>query len=266
MPDFKAILLVHTLCGIPALITFWIAALARKGSRLHRRAGRIYLASMIGILLTTLPIILIRAREGRVVNVIFLGYLCLVVATGVSLAWRSIREKRSLSRFAGRSLRILAAVFFLYGLVILALSLAAGSAARTVFMAGASLIGIVSGFDMWRLLRSPDERWWLAQHMNGAALNFAATHASFLGLGLKSAIPALGGPWMHTTTQLAVIALALVLRLALGRRYLGGGGVASGSAAASGAASMGGGVESCSSGAVSASTGEASGAASATGV
>jgi hypothetical protein len=222
MPSYESLVVFHALFGAPALVTFWIAALARKGSTLHRRAGRVYLVTMLGIVVTTLPLMVVKAQQGRTVFVILLGYLFLVAATGMTLAWRAIREKRDLSRFASLGFRALAVTFVLYALVIVALSGMAPSAPSATFMVGVSSLGLWTGIDLWRLLRRPDarERWWLAQHLNGATLNFAATHASFLGLGLRRAIPALEGPWMNTTAQLSVVALALLLRWRLGRRFL----------------------------------------------
>jgi uncharacterized membrane protein len=218
----EKIVIVHAVFGVPALITFWIAALARKGGPLHRTAGRIYVASMLGLLATTVPLIAIRALEGRIIVAVFLGYLFLITAAAVWLSWRSIRQRRELSRFTGRAYRAVGAALLLSGLGVLGLSFGAGSLPRTIFMAGLSLVGIVVGSNMWWFIwrGASDNRWWLGQHMTGAALNFGATHASFFGLGLRNALPTLSGPWVSTIVQVGFVALALVLRLWLGRRYL----------------------------------------------
>jgi hypothetical protein len=209
---YQKILLVH----------FWVAALAPKGGRVHRRAGKTYLAGLVGILCTTVPIIAVQARRGRVVTVVLLTYLFLVVVTAIWLTWRSIRQRRDFERFTKFGFRVLGAALLTSGCVVFALSFAAGSLSRTIFMAGLSSIGIVTGTNMWLLVRrgGSDRRWWLRQHLNGAAIAFAATHASFFSLGLRKLLPALSGAWMHTSTQLAIVALALVLRLWLGPRYL----------------------------------------------
>ena len=51
---YRSIVLVHIACGIVALPTYWMAALARKGSPFHKAAGTAYLASMVGIVLSSI--------------------------------------------------------------------------------------------------------------------------------------------------------------------------------------------------------------------
>jgi len=52
---YKLMLFVHGLSGLVALITFWVAALAKKGSPLHVRIGKTYMIAMLGIIVTALP-------------------------------------------------------------------------------------------------------------------------------------------------------------------------------------------------------------------
>lgn len=219
---YEKLVLVHTIFGTPALLTFWIAALSRKGGTLHRGAGRIYVASMVGLLVTTVPLIALRAREGRVGMAVFLTYLTLITGAAVWLSWRSIRQRRDPARYTGPLYRAVGTVLFLSGLGILALSFTAGSLPRGVFMAGLSTVGIVVGASMWRLVRLGPihPRWWLGEHLTGAALNFGATHASFFGLGLRNVLPELTGPWLSPVIQVGFVVLALLLRLQLGRRHL----------------------------------------------
>jgi hypothetical protein len=47
--------------------------------------------------------------------------------------------------------------------------------------------------------------------MNSAALSFAATHASFFGIGLVRMLPGLRGSRLLTFSQLNILALALTL-------------------------------------------------------
>lgn len=42
--------LLHSAVGTIALASFWTAALASKGGRLHKRAGKAYLLALIGVL------------------------------------------------------------------------------------------------------------------------------------------------------------------------------------------------------------------------
>ncbi len=46
-------------------ISFWVVALLRKGTRLHRRLGDVYLLAMLGILLTATPMAAVAFARGR---------------------------------------------------------------------------------------------------------------------------------------------------------------------------------------------------------
>jgi hypothetical protein len=221
MSTYENIKLIHMSVGAVALIAFWVAALSRKGGPVHRAAGTFYLLSLICVMASTLPFVAVAVIEGRAAQVMLLSYLLMVTLTAAWLTWRSVRDRRDFTRYTGILFRGLGTVIALLGVVILYLSTTAGSAARSVFLAGASLVGIISGSNMLMLARSgsADKRWWLAQHLNGAALNFAATHASFFGIGLVKLMPEFRGPWLPTLSQLTILALALVLRLWIGRRY-----------------------------------------------
>ena len=49
---YRAIVTAHIACGVIALATYWMAGLSKKGSPLHRGAGKAYLLGMIGIVAT----------------------------------------------------------------------------------------------------------------------------------------------------------------------------------------------------------------------
>ena len=80
MTTYEIIRSTHGLIGVLALATFWIAGLSRKGSPLHKLAGKVYLVTMAAILATTLPMaIIILARGVKVAP--FLFYLIVITAT-----------------------------------------------------------------------------------------------------------------------------------------------------------------------------------------
>ena len=64
--------------------------------------------------------------------------------------------------------------------------------------------------------------WWLGWHLNGVCLLFAATHDSFISLGLRSLFPAMQNPTTRSLVFVSVLTVAAVARWWLGRRYLKG--------------------------------------------
>ena len=69
------------------------------------------------------------------------------------------------------------------------------------------------------LRRRPSPDWWRQWHLNGVARLFAATHASFSGLVIRTLRPAWDGEVLHGLTQFGVIALAYFFRQWLSWQY-----------------------------------------------
>ncbi len=226
MNTYERIKLVHALIGAVALIAFWVTALAVKGSLVHRRAGKFYLLSLIVVMLSILPFVGISVMARRGSHVILYSYLLLVNSTAAWLSWRSIRDQGDIKHFTGTFFRGLAIAVAVFGIFVLYISTTASTVPRALFLGGLSTVGVIAGSNMLLLARNarsdkqrPDKQWWLSQHLNGAALNFAAAHGSFVSIGLASLLPDLRGPWMIALSQNAVLVLALVLRLWIGRYY-----------------------------------------------
>lgn len=216
--NYEAIISVHALIGSSALIAFWGAAFSRKGGSWHRRFGRIYLLSMVVILASIIPMITVRAREGDYAFCLLLGYLFWIAFTASLITWEAIRHKRAAGRYFRPLLRIAAGILFAYGILILALGLLAASFLQVVF----SSVGLVLGSSVWWSYwqRERPRNWFLAQHLNGVAVLFAATHGSFFRFGLAGLLPIPDSPQLNTFAQTSMIVLALLLRLWLGRKYL----------------------------------------------
>jgi hypothetical protein len=212
--------LLHGMAGTVALIAFWIAASAGKGSNLHRRSGRVYLLALIGVMTLSLLMVAGRALQGDRGIAIFLAFLISLVATASWLMWFSIRFKRDEPRLYGIVYRGLASWLVMAGAALLALGIVRGLPLMMLL----SSLGIAFGLNMWRLAltRTRGERWWLAHHMNGAMLNFIATHDSFTALGIGSVVPELRQPVPRMLIAASVITIGLVLRVAASRRFRGG--------------------------------------------
>src|SRR5215475_12705385 len=108
-----------------------------------------------------------------------IGYLALVLGTAGWTAWRAVRDRNAPHRFRGAVFRTLAVAMATCGAGLLVL----GILKAKVLIVGFAVIGIVYGGAMLgELARPAAVGWWLNWHLNGIALLFAATHASFVGL------------------------------------------------------------------------------------
>jgi hypothetical protein len=207
---------LHSMAGIVTLVSFWAAALAGKGGPAHRRAGRVYLLSLLVVMALSTLMVAGKVAKGDVASGIFLAFLISLVGTASWLMWFSVRWRRRPERLLGGTYRGLASWLMAAGLALFGL----GAARRHPLTMFLSLLGLGFGANMWRLARAAarDGRWWLAHHMNGAMLNFIATHDSFLALGLGSVLPELRQPLPRMMVAVGATVLGVGLRAWMARR------------------------------------------------
>jgi hypothetical protein len=213
----EAIALSHAAVGTLALASFWLAAAFRKGSPRHRLVGKIYLLAMVGILATGVPLAAQRFVAGQVTAGAFLAFLLLLTTTTVWASWRSIRDKHDPARYTGGIYRAFALANIAGGASVVLLGLREGD----VLLAAFPLLGVLGGIDMLRkrarLARQP--RWWITEHYSAMLGNGVATHIAFLAIGLPRLLPQIDGELLHHLAWFGPVAVMLVARVLLDRRW-----------------------------------------------
>lgn len=211
---------MHAGLGTLALATFWTAGLSRKGSRVHRTAGKIYLLAMVGLLLAALPLTAALAARNPVAGG-FLAYLVVITVTSVWTSWRAVKDKKDWARFTGPVYRTLTWANLVSGLAMAYVGLFITTQMQ-VIMVAFSGIGIFSFLKMWRFSRRlPDDpRWPLRQHLAAMLGNGIATHIAFLSIGLPKVLPFLAGSSLLNLAWLAPLVVASAAGVYLTRKYL----------------------------------------------
>lgn len=221
MSIYKLLAVAHIAAGVIALVTFWCAGLAKKGSPFHKASGKIYLLAMAAIVVSALPMALIILASGRPVIAGFLLYLVLIVSTSVWQSWRAIRDKRDWARYTGPVYRLFTWLNLAGGVGIVVLGLFFATQMQLVIVSF-SAIGFVAFWQMRRFARTPpsDPRWWLSEHLGAMLGNAVGTHIAFLAVGLPRLVPALANPIWVNIAWLAPLVVMLIARVWLTRKYL----------------------------------------------
>jgi hypothetical protein len=207
----------HALAGTVALLAFWCAAFARKGSTLHRMIGRAYLITMIVVVVTIVPLTLSYFAEGQWAGGTFLLYLALLVSQASLVAWRAIRYKRDFDRFAGPVFVGGTIALTLAGLTVSIIGVMLNAWLLIVF----GLIGPLGGLQARTMLREAagDRKWWLKQHYGAMIGNGVATHIAFLQIGLMRLFPSLGDTLIQHLAWFGPLAIGFAAGFWLDRRY-----------------------------------------------
>lgn len=217
---YKFLLLVHGLSGLVALITFWMAAFAKKGSPLHVRVGKIYLLSMLGIVITALPMAAIIAGQGKPGVAVFLAYLVVITASSMWVGRRAIRSKRDQTAFRGRAYVAVAVL----NLVASAATFIVGLQMSDVLLMGFSVVGAHNGIAMLirRFRPMAMTRWWMKEHIAAMLGCGVATHIAFLAIGMNRVVDMLGikpPGWYGLIAWFGPLMVALVCGIWLTRKY-----------------------------------------------
>jgi hypothetical protein len=218
MDAYRLAVYLHLAAGTLALLTYWSAAIARKGSPLHIRIGRTYLLAMIVVLITAAGLAVAFFLRGRPVTGTFLGYLVVITATACWLAWRAIRSKRVPATYFGRGFLRLGVLNLAAGLIVFGIGIKLGVSLLAVF----SWVGIIGGASMlWQWRRPPvdSRRWWLREHYFNMLGNGVATHIAFLSLGLNRLLAPLGLQPPQLLAWTLPVAVAVLTAVWLDRRY-----------------------------------------------
>lgn len=217
MDLYRILVIAHIIAGSIALIGFWTAAWARKGSPLHKRSGSFYLLAMLAVLLSSVLLTVLIAASGNVGIAGFLAFLVLITGTACWLAWRAIRLKAAPERYFNRWHAGVGVLNLLAGLGTFALGLHLDNALLQSFC----WVGVVIGIGMLRKQRNPPSarNWWLREHYGAMLGNGVATHIAFLGIGMRPLIQAAGVEWLHLVPWLLPLAVAAAASVWLDRRY-----------------------------------------------
>ncbi|MBK8015199.1 MAG: hypothetical protein IPK13_28145 [Deltaproteobacteria bacterium] len=210
--------LAHVAVGSVALALYWTVLLARKGSRLHRRAGKVCLGLLVLTGLSVGPLLLLRAGPFDPGYVVQMTYLTACLATVSKLALDAIRFKTQAEQFRGRLFRTSGPVLLVLGLVVLT----AGLLERDPVAVVLSWVGVVYGIAMitFARYRGPlHPRWWMSWHLNAVTGLFNAVNGTFLYVAARWAGIVSEGPGAQVSFQLLTIAGAVVLRLWFGLKF-----------------------------------------------
>jgi uncharacterized membrane protein len=213
--------LLHAAVGTLALVTFWVAGMSKKGSPVHKTAGKIYLLAMAGIIISALPLAVFIVTNKSQVAGAFLLYLLVITTTSVWNSWRAIRDKRDWQRYTGWIYKSLMILNLFSGLGIAYIGLFLADFMQVV-ISSFSLIGIIGAINMYRFQRvaPSDPRWWMREHLNAMLGNGIATHIAFLQIGFPKIFPMLAGPVLVNLAWLGPIVVAIIAGFYLTRKYM----------------------------------------------
>jgi len=207
---YTTTLLAHIIAGAVGLLSMLAPLLARKGGRLHRRAGWVFvvsmgLASLTGLVIAALWLVaplearpprtpLDPAAQARYVEQLrtmslFFGFIAVLVASSLWQGLVALRQRRGTIAWGNPVDRVLAVLTTGLG----ALLMVVGTVDVNLLLLGFGVLGVSSGIADLRFYarRSHDPRAWMQRHLQamigGATAATTAFTVQFVGRTLAEA-------------------------------------------------------------------------------
>ncbi len=175
------LLRVHVAAGTVALLSLWIPLVTKKGGRVHRRAGWVFVVAIAVLAATALAVCAIRVLDpssDRGPGAIFLAFLALLASSSAFYGVRILRQKGRTGPHGGLVDLGVTSLFAACSAALLVYGVSRGSVLSICF----AVLGLLlSARQLRTLLRPPPFRqFWWTNHMFGMGTASIATVTAFL--------------------------------------------------------------------------------------
>lgn len=200
-------LVLHVCAGFTALGAFWVAALSRKGGRVHRLVGRVYACAMMLVVFTALvmafllalapmtmrdftgvPSSEIAAMTARLHGVA--GFFVALSLLTVTAGWNGLLAARS-HDLPGRRLRIVSTVLAALNVAVVGPMVWLGLSTSEPLLLVFAVVCLMTGAGgLWRRRKERHDRGdWLHVHLTNMIATGIAAHTAFLAVGAVRLFP-----------------------------------------------------------------------------
>lgn len=210
----KITTLIHVSLGALSLILFWLPVFTRKGSKLHRKIGNIYVYLMWGVVITAAMLSVKNFIIGEITAGLFLGFLTLITGNPLWYGVAILKNKKGVSKAYKQT-------HFAFNLIIIAFSLIMLGYAFLHLQEGTSVLMIF--FGILGLSSAPqilnDYRTklagvsWFKEHYQGMVISGTAAYTAFFAFGGRQFMSGiLTGYWQILPWILPTILTVIGLR------------------------------------------------------
>lgn len=171
----------HLFFGAIALVTFWLQIARRKGGTPHRGVGWVYLAAMIGVLATAVPMTVFIWRSGQPEMALFLGFLTVISCCAGLEALLASRNRSSGAWLHGPTMIACTGLIFFYSLLLVVLF----ARTRMVLLLVMATLGVAATVETVVHWRTNRPYRWVEHHLDGMLATGIAVHIAFFSFGLR---------------------------------------------------------------------------------
>lgn len=202
-----------------SIILFWIPAFSKKGGKLHRESGKLYVKAMAVVVLTAAILSIRLLAVGEYYTGLFLGFLSLITANPLFAGWAILRPKE----WHQKVYLIIGLTIGLYGLVMVyfATQLPTGNGILFYFFGGIGVFsawGPLKGFIKKQTVTAAK----MPTHVSGMLFSGGAAYTAFFAFGARAYISEIFVGWWQILPWVLPTLLAGLAASLYRRKYLAG--------------------------------------------
>lgn len=181
---YKSILYLHIALGSVSLLVFLIPMFLKKGSKLHRKIGWVYVYSMWGVIVSALMLSVINLVTAKYLSALFLGFLAILTAGPLWFGIAILKYKKNIPVSYIKTKKIFSALVLVMGIVNLAAAAYMKFQGMGIALLFFGILGLVSGQELFQsgdTIRNKAN--WYKDHLSGLIVGGIAAYTAFFAFG-----------------------------------------------------------------------------------
>lgn len=180
----KLLLGLHVAAGFTSIIVFWIPIFLKKGSKLHIKIGKLYMALMWVVVLSAAILSIKNVIIGSYIMAIFLGFLTLITANPLWYGIAILKNKKEISPSYQRKHMIFHGLIFIAGILLFSYGVYLKGQNAGVLMLIFGVLGMLTGKDVYEMYKAPNSKSnWIEVHIEGMLTSGIAAYTAFAVFG-----------------------------------------------------------------------------------
>lgn len=194
----KVLLSIHVIAGFCSLITFMIPVIVKKGSKVHRKVGWIYVYNMWIVIISAMLLSVNNFLVGNIVRAVFLGYLAVITAGPLWYGITILKFKKDIPLSYLKKRRVVDIVIVLLAIVNLVYFYYLGGKGQAILLLIFGLLGLTNmpkAIASYSKIREKAN--WYMDHLEGMITAGIAAYTAFFAFGGYTFFGNLfNGPWV----------------------------------------------------------------------
>lgn len=197
-----SLLVIHIITGFTALLVGLVPMFSKKGSRLHNRAGLVYVYCMITVAITALLLCVLQPFK---MMRLFLTGIAIFSFYLSMTGWRATKQKKGEIRTFDRSLTYatIAVSIAMVGFGVYLLVSNGPSFFPILFSFFGALTFVFAGRDIQFMNKPTEKMHWFFQHFTRMGGSYIATFTAALVTNIGRVLPADAPAWSATASWIA---------------------------------------------------------------